>query len=467
MTPQPAPPAPPLAGDDAGWDAPDHRRLIGESFYVYTRVRRLVAVAMLASAVFARFVLDLRAVDVERFAVLAAAILLYNLVAWVFLRRFHDAEVTPQAFPLLLAVSYAAVALDFLALTVAVWLVGGARSPFTAFYLLHVCVCCILLSRRAALALTGLACALLTGLVLAEWTGWAPPPLAEGTVAGVGPLGGLYALTLVLVHGTLFWLSAVLLLGLTRSLRSVEQRIRLANGELLRLSQQRRDFLHIASHNLQAPLGAVTMFLENMRAGLAGETSERQRDWLDRSLRRLGDMSEFMTGIQTLATLETDIIKTQFARADLGELARQVVEEYADVAAARRHELTLELPDSLPPVVGHPRLLHEALVNYVTNAIKYTPEGGHVVVRVLGRDGVVRVEVADDGPGIAPADQERLFQEFVRLQSPASPGPGAKGSGLGLSIVKRIALAHGGCVSVESEPGHGSTFVLELPALRE
>jgi signal transduction histidine kinase len=399
------------------------------------------------------------------FAALAGAIALYNAVAWAFFRRYRDAAAPAQLFPHLVAVTYAAVVLDFLALTAAVWLVGGGRSPFTALYLLHVMVGSILLSRRAALTLTGVAYALLVAMVAAEWSGLAIPRLPRGAVAGVDRLGGLHALTLVVVHGVLLWASAFLLLGLVRSLRSVEQRIRLANAELRRLSQQRKDFLHIAAHNLRAPLGAVTMLLDNMRAGLAGATTVMQRDWLDRSLRRLADLGDFMTGIQTLASLESDIIRTQFTHVELPRLAARLIEDYADVAAAHQQRLTLEVSERVPPVVGHERLLQEALVNYLTNALKYTPDGGRIVIRVLSRPPLVRVEVPDDGPGIAAADQARLFQEFVRITGPDSAA--IKGSGLGLSIVRRIALAHGGRTGVESEPGKGSTFFLELPSFVE
>jgi signal transduction histidine kinase len=148
---------------------------------------------------------------------------------------------------------------------------------------------------------------------------------------------------------------------------------------------------------------------------------------------------------------------------DLRAIVQEVVEEYADLAQQRRQSLTAELPDSLPPVRGIARLLREALVNYVTNAIKYSGDGRTIVVRVRAQDASLRVEVQDDGPGIPPERQTHLFEEFVRI----SRGKGAEaGTGLGLSIVRRIAEAHAGQVGVESTPGQGSCFFLTLPVFK-
>ena len=135
------------------------------------------------------------------------------------------------------------------------------------------------------------------------------------------------------------------------------------------------------------------------------------------------------------------------------------------MAEAHDHELSFQARGPIPPVLGFERLLREALVNYITNAIKYTPNGGRISVHILSRASTVRVEVADSGIGIAPQDQERLFRDFVRIPSRDAQAPRVKGSGLGLSIVKRIVVAHGGRAGVESDTGQGSTFFLELPAL--
>lgn len=454
-------------GDDGATVPPDHGQLIGRSFYIYTRVRTAVVLAIVAAALFGRHVLGMDAIDVKRLTILAAFIALYNVVAWFFFRRYRDPDAPAESLSVLLFLTYAAVVLDFIALTVAIWLVGGAHSPFTSFYILHMLVSCTLLPRRAAIALTALAYGLLAGLVAVEWAGLATPPTPIGAVATDGPLDARYAFTILVVNGSLFAMSAFLLLEITRSLQNLEQRMRLANGELVRLSQQRKDFLNIAAHNLTAPLGAVTMLLDNMRGGLAGETTEKQRDWLDRSLKRLADLSEFMKGIQTLASLESELIKTQFSRVDLVAVASRLVDEYEDVAAEHGLELVQETSERVPYVVGHDRLLQEALVNYVTNAIKYTPRGGRIAVRVLSKPPMVRAQVSDNGIGIAPEDQGRLFQEFFRVPGAGNKPNKVKGSGLGLSIVRRVVLAHGGRTGVESEPGKGSTFFMELPALVE
>ena len=445
----------------------ERRRLIGRHFYAYTRVRGAVAVTAVIAALFARYVLGMHGLDVGALTGLAGWILLYNGLAWVLFRRYRDPETRPTFHRRLLAITYGAVVLDFLALTAAIWLVGGGRSPFAAFYLLHVMVSCILLSRRAAITLTAFAYLLLLLQIVVEWSGLATPRLPVGAVSSEAPLDRNFALTLIIVYGMLFWLAGFLLRGMTRAQRRVDRRILLANAELERISEQRRGFLQIAAHNLKAPVGAVSMILDNMRAGLAGDVTEKQRDWLDRGLKRLQGLTEFMADLEKLSSVETDIIRAEFVPVDVRRITTDLVEEVRDIAEAHGHELRLEPGGPVPPVVGQERLLREAIVNYLTNAIKYTPPGGRITVRVLARAAAVRVEVTDTGIGVAPEDHARLFAEFVRLPTTGTRIGGTSGSGLGLSLVQRIVLAHGGRTGVDSEPEQGSTCWLELPALHE
>jgi signal transduction histidine kinase len=230
-----------------------------------------------------------------------------------------------------------------------------------------------------------------------------------------------------------------------------------------RLADLRRSFLHVVVHDLRSPLGAVTTLLDNLSSELGGPLTEQQRQWVARADHRLRGALDLLRGLQVLADLETESLADLMVSVDLQDIVREVVEEYADLAQQRRQSLTAELPDGLPAARGIARLVREALVNYVTNAIKYSGPGRTIVVRVRAQDATLRVEVQDDGPGIPPEKQTHLFQEFVRV----SKGKGAEaGTGLGLSIVRRIAEAHGGQVGVESAPGQGSRFFLTLPIFK-
>jgi signal transduction histidine kinase len=146
---------------------------------------------------------------------------------------------------------------------------------------------------------------------------------------------------------------------------------------------------------------------------------------------------------------------------------KKTVEDHADPADQRGVRLRVELADRLPPIKGVERLLRQAIANYLTNAIKFAPAGGNVVVRATSAGALVRIEVTDDGAGISREDQARLFREFSRAGKPPEGRSAVPGTGLGLSIVRRVAEAHGGRAGVESDIGKGSTFFLEIPAASE
>jgi signal transduction histidine kinase len=130
----------------------------------------------------------------------------------------------------------------------------------------------------------------------------------------------------------------------------------------------------------------------------------------------------------------------------------------------KEQTIDLDLPGSLPKVSGIERLVREAVVNYLTNAVKFTPPRGRIVVRAVSAPPVVRIEVEDGGPGVPEDARESIFEEFARSTRDGGDEAG-KSSGLGLSIVRRVAEALGGSCGVESAGERGSVFYLELPAV--
>jgi len=121
----------------------------------------------------------------------------------------------------------------------------------------------------------------------------------------------------------------------------------------------------------------------------------------------------------------------------------------------------MQIPEQVPPVIGDPGRLKQVLTNLVGNAIKYTPEGGHVWIRIFPEDGHLITSVQDTGIGISAHDQKQIFHKFYRVRTEETAH--IEGTGLGLSIARSIVERHGGRIWVESEPGKGSTFSFSLP----
>jgi len=446
---------------------PIFARLLGARLYLHTWIRLFVAFLIVLGSLFAKYVIHITELNVPALIVLACVIAAYNSVAWYLTRSLRTPEQSLTSYRLLTRILYSTIILDFLCLTVGVWLVGGARSPFLGFYLLHLILSSILLSRRSTLFILAFAYTLLIALVLSEWLHFIPVNTPIGAIAGPCVMDGRFALTVIIVYGILFGLTVFLLTGISDVLRSRTIELRKANTELERLSSMRRDFLHIALHDLKAPVAAVKGMLDNLHDGLLGELNEKQTEWIERSLKRLDGLDQFLLDLQTLASLEDDNLDEHMATVDVCSIVQELVEENQDLARAKNHTLTVQCikdgVDSVKPVHGVSRLIREAILNYITNAIKYTPDGGTITVRCISKPCMIRIEVEDTGIGMTKDDQARLFKEFVRLRHQQAVK--ASGTGLGLSIVQRIVNYHGGRTLVHSEPGKGSTFIIELPVM--
>jgi signal transduction histidine kinase len=441
-----------------------HSLLLGERLYLFARLRLLAAVFILVGAVFADTVVGIQGLSVAGLAACSAFLAVYGAAALRAIRPYRRPEQAQPSQIHLVRIAHTTISLDYIVLTCVIGLVGGAQSPFLAFYLIHAIVASVLLSRRAAFAHALVGYLLLTGLVVGEWTGVLPKHRPVGAVFGGPELDARVVLTILFVYGLLTGVATFLMTGIARLLRDGEGRLREASEDLDRLANLRRAFLHVVLHDLRGPVGTVVTLLDNLQAGLGGPLTDTQAQWVGRADARLRSMLELLRDLQTLADLETGSIEKMMGDVDVVALVCKAVEEHLEGAQEHDISLAADLPPLVITVRGVERLLGEAITNYLTNAIKYTQRGGHVTARVRTDDGRVRIEVVDDGPGIARADQARLFREFARVAR-RSGAKAVPGTGLGLSIARRIAEAHGGRAGVESELGKGSTFFLELASV--
>lgn len=250
-----------------------------------------------------------------------------------------------------------------------------------------------------------------------------------------------------------------------RRLREAERTAAEANSQLRSLSSLQRDFLKIAVHDLRSPVNTSISLVYGLESVMDKPLTEQQVHLLERLRDRLGEVSSFLHDFQVLAMLDSsEDLRSSIKPVDVRALLKKVVEELSDRSAMKDQRVVLDVPRHLPTIQGIGFLVREAVGNLLANAIKYTPDGGRIEVRARRGDGSVLIQVEDNGPGISPEDQQRLFEEFVRIRSSAGR---SRGSGLGLSIVKRAAKVHCGEARVDSELGEGSTFTLELPLTTE
>ena len=238
---------------------------------------------------------------------------------------------------------------------------------------------------------------------------------------------------------------------------NVELAARSAEAE--QANNAKSQFLATMSHELRTPLNAIIGFADLMHDGRLGPVSEQHRESLGDIRGSARHLLDLINEVLDLARIESGRIMLDIQAIDPVQVVSTAVDSLRSLAAERNLAVTLEA-QSLGGVLLDPARLRQVVLNYLSNAIKFTPEGGLVQVRVLREADELVLEVIDTGGGIAPEDQERVFGEFEQLH-----GAAYGGTGLGLAVTKRIIEAQGGIVGVRSTPGYGCTFFARLPVV--
>jgi signal transduction histidine kinase/CheY-like chemotaxis protein len=233
-----------------------------------------------------------------------------------------------------------------------------------------------------------------------------------------------------------------------------------SNVELRELDRLKSDLLANVSHELRTPLTSLKGYGEALSEELLGPLTDAQREALEVSSRNIDRLLYMINELLSYARFESGGVQLERHPTDLAAIARQIVDS-ALAARGPELDLHLQIDRDLPPVDADPQRIAQVLDNLLTNAIKFTPAGSPIDVR-LRRDGrEVLAEVADTGIGIPREEQQRIFERFYQVESSSTRKYG--GIGLGLAIVRQILDAHGATIEVQSAPGKGSTFRFRLP----
>jgi len=231
-------------------------------------------------------------------------------------------------------------------------------------------------------------------------------------------------------------------------------------SHLQEADRARDNFLYHVTHELRTPLTNIQAYAETL-TGPGFDDEQTRRECYNVIISETRRLSRLVEDILNVSQLEVGTARIEVGEVDLVRLLRQIVQDHLGAADEKQIDLTLKLAPKVPKIQGDKQRLSVLITNLVGNALKYTPNGGRVAVTLEVHERSLEIAVADNGIGIAPEDQPHVFEKFYRAASPEVQA--IKGTGLGLAIAREVARLHGGDIRLESTPGQGSKFTVELP----
>jgi len=397
-----------------------------------------------------------------------AALFVYNFIFWVRARRLYRHAGIQKRWITRLA--HAQILCDLLAVAALVHTIGGIENHFVILFLFPMVVASEFFAPRVACLYATLAAVLVN---LIGWGEYFYPEtfhrpllvLVNGDAAQAVPLVApgaaqhyVFVLQVCFVMTFASYVTVFIAGSIAGRLRLREEELQAAYRDLRGLEQVKSQFMRKTSHELRAPIGAVQSLLK--AAGSQMALDAPGRELVDRAVRRSESMLDLIDDLLRYSRLQGATVLDRFEPVELAEIVRSAADLFR--AQAEEKHIQLQVRADSAVVSGVRDSLADVVANLLSNAVRYTPAGGRVTVECGCKDGEAVLAVSDSGIGIPPGELPRLFEEFFRGQ--IAKQTVQHGTGLGLTIVKRVIDLHGGRIDVESEVGRGTTFRVRLPA---
>ncbi len=397
-------------------------------------------------------------------------ILIYNGAFWWLTRRLTRRGVTARTLTALLR---AQILADLLALTVLLHFSGGIENPFSVYYLLIIVIGSILLTRRDSYVFAIVASLLWAGLLLLEAQGVIPHYNLHGFRLPIRYREWSHIVAEILVLGSAALFVSYLTSHLIQRLRENERELQGANlacelradelaelnTRLQELDRSRIMFIRLVTHELRAPVAAIQSYLRLILEGYV--PPERMEEIVAKAEQRANDQLDLISDLLDLVHLREPERDDQIEPCEPACVLEDVLDLMQARIEARHLRKQVEVQANLPQARARAEHVKQIWINLISNAIKYTPEGGEVRITLKQQGDMLCGTVQDTGIGIAPEDQERIFEQFFRTER--AKGMSRQGTGLGLSIVRGLVERYGGQIALSSAPDQGTTFTFTLP----
>ncbi|MCQ2431246.1 MAG: cell wall metabolism sensor histidine kinase WalK [Clostridia bacterium] len=226
------------------------------------------------------------------------------------------------------------------------------------------------------------------------------------------------------------------------------------------LDRSRREFVANVSHELRTPLTSIKGAAETVLR-YPDMPEEMRENFLEMAVEESDRMTRIVGDLLVLSRLDNNRTKWEISTFSVDGVLQHLCEVIGSDASAHGHTVTLRVEDNMPEIMADKDRIEQVLLNILSNSVKYTPDGGHILVRAMALDGFVGISIRDNGMGIPEEDLPHLFERFYRVEKSRTTGAG--GTGLGLAIAKELVDAHGGMIHVESKLGEGTEITVLLP----
>lgn len=426
-----------------------------ERNYWLIRLRWIAIVGVNASILFASKFLKFSLPTLALYSI-GAFLIIYNLIFLVILSLIKGKE----SFPIINRIANAQISLDLLSLVGLIHFSGGVENPFIFYFIFHMIIAGVLLSRRASFLQASFAVLLFCAMAVSEYFG-------IFAHHGLGKFIGLerynnsiYVSGVSFVFISTIYIAVYMATSISQRLRDREKILAETNTLLKKQDLLKSEYVLRVSHDIKEHLAAIQGCLEPVTGGITGELNPKQMDLVQRAVQRTAKLIFFVK-----ALLEVTRIKlTKEVKMDYFDFQNLLSEAIANISSKAKDKniiVNSTVEPSIDRICGAQEYIQETMVNILANAVKYTPCNGKIDISVNDQGNTILIQIKDTGIGIPADELPKIFEEFFRASNAKEVEK--DGTGLGLSLAKQVIERHNGKIWVESVKGKGSIFSIVLP----
>ena len=352
--------------------------------------------------------------------------------------------------------------LDLTCLAFLIHFSGGVENPFYFYFIFHIIIAGILLSRRETFVLATYAVIVFLAIVMGEQWGILRHHRLPGVFAVPLHENSTYVFGVSFVFVSTLYIAAYLTTSISNRLHEREQSLTLANELLGEKDRIKSEYVLRVTHDLKEDLAAIHTCIEPVQKGLAGGLNEEQKNLLSRAKLRSKQLIVYVDALLEITRLKLTE-KVEMSSFSIAELIQEISGSIGSMAHQEHKTFEVQMDPGVSSMKGVRVYMEEALLNILKNSLKYTPEGGTIALKVQTDGSWLRIKVEDTGIGIPEDDLPKIFTEFFRAEN--AKALFKKGTGLGLSIAKKIVEMHQGKIGIASKVNQGTCVSLDIPLI--